>query len=88
METLPVDPRRLKSQFPDLTDEDLAAYAEITRRVLRDPARKGRVMREVMDLARSAREKGTGAELSRDEALALGYLRAVEKMQASTARPR
>ena len=89
MKPLPVDPARLRAQFPDLTDADLEAYASVTQRVLRDPAGKGKVMRELLALARSAREKqAAGSSLGREEALALDYLRAVEKMQASTTRPR
>ena len=85
---LPVDPERLRARFPDLTDEDLEAYTTVTRRVLRDPASKARSMLEVMARARSAREKQAGGgPLTRDEALALSYLRAVEKMQGSAARP-
>jgi hypothetical protein len=79
---LPVDPERLKAQFPELSGEDLAAYADVTRRVLADPAAKGRIMREVLDLARAAREKQAGGQgLSAAESLALRYLAAVEKMQ-------
>ena len=87
MKPLPVDPERLATQFPDLAEEDLEAYAAVTRRVLRDPATKGRVLREIMARARSAREKETtGGPLTLDESLALRYLRAVEKMQRSTTR--
>ena len=84
---LPVDPERLRAQFPELSDEDLDAYTAVTRRVLKDPASRGRVMRELMDLARTAREKeAAGDPLARDEARALSYLRAVEKMQRTTVR--
>ena len=78
--TLPVDPARLRAQFPSLTDDDLEAYVAITRRVLADPASKAKLMREIMDLAREARDKA-GAPLSADEDLARRYLLAVEKMQ-------
>jgi len=84
LKQLPVDPERLRSRFPGLSPGDLEAYAAVTRRVLEDPVAKGRVMREVMTLARGAREKeAAGASLSRDESLALRFLRAVEKMQRS-----
>jgi hypothetical protein len=88
MKSLPVDPEQLRARFPDLSESDVEAYVAVTRRVLRDPATKARVMREVMDSARAARQKEAGGTaLTRDESLALRYLRAVEKMQASTARP-
>ena len=83
--SLPVDPARLKAQFPELTVADLEAYVSVTRRVLADPAAKGRIMREVMTLAHAAREKqGAGQPLADSESLALRYLAAVEKMQRST----
>ena len=89
MKPLPVDLDRLRGQFPALSEDDLEAYALITRRVLRDPATKGRVMREVLATARAAQEKrGGGAALSAEESLALRYLRAVEKMQGRSAPPR
>lgn len=84
---LPVDIERLKAQFPALSETDLRAYAAVTRRVLRDPATKARVLGEVMAQARAAGEKlAAGASLIADESLALAYLRAVEKMQRSTVR--
>jgi hypothetical protein len=83
---LPVDPDRLRLRFPELSETDLEAYVAVTRRVLLDPVTKGRVLREVMDAARAARSKEeSGGALTREESLALRYLRAVEKMQASTA---
>ena len=81
--TLPVDPARLKKQFPALTEEDLEAYVAVTRRVLADPKSKARVLREVMTLARLAQEK-QGAAVTEPEALAVRYLAAVGKMQAPT----
>lgn len=82
MKPLPVDPGRLRRQFPELSEEDLDAYATITRRLLRSPASRGRALREVMQLAAAARDKqAAGAGLSRDEALCLRYRLAVEKMQ-------
>ena len=81
--TLPVDPERLRRQFPALSEEDLEAYVAVTRRVLADPKAKARVLREVMTLARLAQEK-TGQALSEPEALAVRYLAAVGKMQAPT----
>ena len=77
---LPVDPGRLRRQFPDLTEDDVAAYVEVTRRILeeRDPAARARVTRDTLARARSAREAGARDEADR---LALRYLSAVEKMQ-------
>ena len=81
---LPVDPERLRGQFPSLTDEDLAAYAEVTRSLLADPARRGRRLAEVLGAAQRGREKEAGAApLDDDERLGLAYVRALEKMQKS-----
>ena len=85
MSRLPVDPERLRRQFAALSEDDLEAYAAVTRRVLEDPARKGRAMREVMLLAQTARARqAAGEALEADERQALRYLHAVEKMQGST----
>ena len=66
-----MDPERLRRQFPALTDDDVAAYAEVTRRILAaPPAERARVTREVLQQARRG-----------EDALAVRYLRAVEKMQ-------
>jgi hypothetical protein len=79
---LPVSAERLKQQFPSLTDDDLAAYTEVTTRLLGD-TRKGRALSEVMMTAVRAREKeASGAALDPTESLCLRYLRALEKMQA------
>jgi len=79
---LPVPAERLKQQFPSLTDDDLAAYSEVTSRLLRDP-RKGQALSEVMTTAVRAREKeGSGLALDPTESLCLRYVRAMEKMQA------
>ena len=79
---LPVEPERLRSRFPSLTDEDVDAYVEVTKRVLADSGSRGRAMAEVMAAAQRAREREAGgAELAPDEHLALRYLRAVAKMQ-------
>jgi hypothetical protein len=80
---LPVDPERLRALFPSLTDDDLDAYAQVTRRVLADPLGKAPVMREVIATGAQARDKqAAGQPLSGPESLALRYLRAVQKMQA------
>lgn len=81
--TLPVDPERLRKQFPALTDEDLEAYVAVTRRVLADPKSKSKILRDIMTLAELARER-KDAPASPAEALAERYLAAVGKMQAPT----
>jgi len=79
---LPVDPERLRQRFPSLSDADLAAYAEVTRALLADPAGRGRRLGEVFAAAERAREKdASSAPLEDDERLALAYIRAMEKMQ-------
>ena len=84
---LPVEPERLRRQFPGLTDEDLQAYVQVTRRVLADPAAKAGIMRAVMATAQQARARErAGPPLTSEEQLALRYLDALEKMQARTSR--
>ena len=83
---LPVDPERLRRQFPDLTAEDVQAYEEVTRRILGEasPDARARLTRETLARGRQARDKHAGgAPLTADEARDLSYLRAVAKMQAS-----
>jgi hypothetical protein len=87
MSDLPVDPERLRKQFPQLTDEDIEAYVNVTRRILekRGPAERGKLTRDIMDTARAARAKSSaGTELTERERQALRYLEAVEKMQGTT----
>jgi len=80
---LPVDPERLRRQFPSLTDGDVAAYAEVTRALLADPAGRGRRLAEVLAAAQRAREKeAASAPLEDDEHLALAYVRAMAKVQS------
>jgi hypothetical protein len=81
---LPVDPARLRRQFPDLTDGDIAAFEEVTRRILDQPGpqARARMTREIVSRGRQSRDReATGATLSADESLAARYLAAVEKMQ-------
>lgn len=81
---LPVDPARLRKQFPDLTDADMEAYEEVTRRILseRRPAARAKLTREILVQGREARARvAGGATLSSDESLAVRYLAAVDKMQ-------
>jgi hypothetical protein len=81
--TLPVDPERLRRQFPALTDEDLAAFVEVTRRILADPRARGRVLAETITLAQRAREKqAQDIALEPEEQLAVTYAGAIGKMQS------
>ena len=84
---LPVDPARLRRQFPDLTDGDIAAFEEVTRRILDEgkPEARARLTREIVARGRQAREReAAGTKLSADESLAARYLAAVDKMQRRT----
>jgi len=83
--SLPVDPARLKEQFPELAAEELEAYVAITRRVLAKPETRARAMRELMAQASEAQKKAaSGERLKAEEALLVRYLGAVSKMQRST----
>jgi hypothetical protein len=87
---LPVDPERLRRLFPQLTEEDLAAYAEVTRRILSEPSpeRRARLIRDTLARGRQARDRqAAGAVLAEGEILDLRYLQAVAKMQGSPVRP-
>ena len=84
---LPVDPARLRRQFPDLTDDDIAAFEEVTSRILGEdrPEARARVTRDILAQGRRARERSAAREtLSAEDALAAGYVAAVEKMQGPT----
>ena len=84
---LPVDPARLRRQFPDLTDGDIAAFEEVTRRILDEgkPETRAKLTRETVARGRQAREReAAGTKLSADESLAARYLAAVDKMQRRT----
>jgi hypothetical protein len=79
---LPVEPERLRERFPALTDEDLAAYAEVTRALLADPRTRGRRLAGILAAAQRGREKeAAAAPLEDEERLALAYVRALQKMQ-------
>jgi hypothetical protein len=85
--SLPIDPDRLKQQFPDLTVEDLSAYTEVTRRILDEPSpdRRAGLTRDTLARGRQARDKqATGAALTEGELLDFRYLQAMAKMQGST----
>jgi len=84
---LPVDPARLRRQFPGLTDGDMQAFEEVTRRILAEgrPDARAKLTREIVAAGRQARERAAaGAKLSADESLAARYVAAVEKMQTPT----
>jgi hypothetical protein len=86
---LPVDTQRLQGQFPDLTDDDLQAYAEVTRRILDEPpATRGRLIRAFVARGREAEGKaGAGAPLDAEDALSVRYVKAIAKMQSAVRRP-
>lgn len=84
---LPVDPARLRKQFPDLTEGDIAAFEEVTRRILSEPrhAERAKLTRTFLAQGKAARERSAaGMTLSAEEFLAARYLAAVEKMQGRT----
>jgi hypothetical protein len=86
---LPVDPARLRRQFPALTDDDISAFEEVTARILAEerPEARARITREILASGRRARERAQGGEkISDEESLASRYVVAVEKMQGPTAR--
>jgi hypothetical protein len=81
---LPVDPARLRRQFPGLTDGDMQAFEEVTRRILAEgrPDARAKLTREIVAAGRQARERAAaGAKLSADESLAARYVAAIDKMQ-------
>jgi hypothetical protein len=85
---LPVDPARLRRQFPALTDDDISAFEEVTVRILAEdrPEARARITREVVAQGRRARERAAaGEQVSAEESLAARYVVAVEKMQGPTA---
>ena len=84
---LPVDPARLRRQFPALTDADVAAYEEVTARILaeRRPDARAALTRKIVADGRRARDRAAkGETLSDAESTAARYLAAVEKMQGRT----
>jgi hypothetical protein len=79
---LPVEPERLRRRYPSLSDEDLAAFAQVSARVLGAAGARGRVLADVMSAAQRAAEKeAAGASLDAEERTALLYARALTKMQ-------
>ena len=82
---LPVDPARLREQFPALTDEDVAAWSEVTARVLSAGPKRGAIVMDVVARGRAAlARQAAGETLSGDDDVAARYIVATEKMQAST----
>jgi hypothetical protein len=86
--SLPVDPERLKAEFPDVSSDDLDAYVQVTKRVLAaGPKERPKLIRQILDGALDAREKEMqGKALTDQERLWIRYRAAVEKMQGPTAR--
>jgi hypothetical protein len=86
--SLPVDPERLRAEFPEVSSEDIDAYVKVTQRVLAAGAKdRPSLMRQILDGALDAREKEAhGGSLSDQERLWVRYRAAVEKMQRSTAK--
>jgi len=85
--SMPVDPERLRRQFPELTAGDIQAYEEVTRRILAEPSpdRRAGLTRDTLARGRQARDKqATGAALTEGELLDFRYLQAMAKMQRST----
>ena len=79
---LPIEPAELRRRFPSLTDDDLAAYSEVTSALLAEPRARGRLLTELLAAAQRGREKEAGrAPLEGEERLALAYVRALVKMQ-------
>jgi len=83
---LPVEPARLRQEFPDLTEEDILAYVAVTKRILESAVKdRARVTREALEAGRAAREKAArGERLASEEALSMRYLAALDKVQRST----
>jgi septal ring factor EnvC (AmiA/AmiB activator) len=79
---LPVDPERLRRAFPALTDEDVDAYAAVTRELLADPRSRGRRLAEILSAAQRGREKEAASlPLEEEERRAVAYARALARMQ-------
>ncbi len=85
---VPVDPARLRREFPDLSEADLDAYVTVTRQVMADPLQRAARIREAMQAAEQARVKtARGESPGPNEALALRYVTALEKMQKKPQKP-
>jgi hypothetical protein len=86
--SLPVDPERLRKEFPDVSSEDLEAYVQVTKRVLAaGPRERPKLIRQILDGALDAREKeAQGRPITDQERLWLRYRAAVDKMQGPTAK--
>jgi hypothetical protein len=86
--SLPVDPERLRAEFPEVSSEELEAYVTVTGSVLAaSGTERPRLLRAILEGGLKAREKeAQGASLTEEERLWLRYRAAVDKMQRSTAR--
>lgn len=77
---LPVDSSRLRREFPELSEDELAAYVEVTRSLLSTPAEKrAERIRSVIERGRGAIAAGGGSTL--EETIAARYVTALDKMQ-------
>ena len=81
----PVDPDRLRQEFPEVSAVELHAYLTVTQDIM-TAANRATVLREVLERGRSAQDLvGRGEVLDEAHALASNYLAAIGKMQRSTA---
>jgi hypothetical protein len=90
MSDLPVDPRRMSRQFPALTDADLEAYVTVTRRILENkgPAERGKVTRDIIEMARTARAKSSAGSQLTDGRDSPGYLEPSRRCRGPRSRGR
>ena len=81
---LPVPPEELRRRFPSVTEDELAAYVEVTQRIMSAPNRAA-VVKEVLVHGRETQDKvAAGQPLDEAGRVAHLYLAAITKMQAST----
>ena len=79
---LPVDPERLRRQFPDpRPTDDIDAYVEVTRRILGERATPSTAPASPARPWPAPAPRGTAGPATTRTRLALRYLAAVEKMQ-------
>ena len=80
----PVDPDRLRQEFPEVSDIELHAYMTITQDIM-SAANRAAVLKTVMERGRTAQDRTKrGEALDANEAMASNYLAAIGKMQRST----
>jgi hypothetical protein len=81
----PVDPERLRKEFPEVSAVEMHAYLTVTQDIM-TAANRAAVLREVLERGRSAQDLNQrGEALDEAHALASNYLAAIGKMQRSTA---